>query len=354
MTDSSSLRKSNGDGDDRPSNRKRKNPIDDVDDYFYLKESDEGEIKVKTDTGEIISLNVKGLDTIGSVKLKIQAKANVSFDQQELIFNEKLLDNSNTLANLPIKKRSPTFTLVRKSEELMEIFVNTFTGKTVSLLVKPTYTIHQVKSDIERLEGIQRDEQVLIFNKMVLGDMGTLFDLHIYRQSTLTLMRRSSGFMGMQILIKTAIGDQSVTLDVKPSHTIWNLKAMIQDKIDIPQHEQELIFNEMALHDFDTLVDCNIYAESTLTVMRISTGFMRIFIKTLTGKTITLKVKPAHTIRIVKSMIQDEEGFHPCHQRLIFCEKQLEDSPTLADYYITKESTLHLVVRLGGPSTTYL
>ncbi|KAM0053211.1 putative Ubiquitin-like domain-containing protein [Helianthus debilis subsp. tardiflorus] len=287
MTDYvSSLRKPKGDGDDRPGDRKRKNPIDDVDDYFYLKESDEGEIKVKTETGEIISLKVKGLDTIGSVKLKIQAAipfGHIPFDHQELIFNEKLLDNSNTLANLPIKKRSPTFTLVRKSEELMEIFVNTFTGKTISLLVKPTCTIHQVKSDIERLEGIQWGEQVLIFNKMVLGDMGTLFDLHIYRQSTLTLMRRSSGFMGMQILIKTAIGDQSVTLDVKPSHTIWNLKAMIQDKIDIPQHEQELFFNEMALRDFDTLVDCNIYAESTLTVMRISTGFMRIFIKTLTG-----------------------------------------------------------------------
>ncbi|KAJ0817858.1 putative Ubiquitin-like domain-containing protein [Helianthus annuus] len=209
MTDGYSLRKPNRDS--RPGNQKSKNPIDDVDNYFYLKESDEGVVKVfcsccvfdcmlvKTDTGEIISLKVKGLDTIGSVKLKIQAAIpfdRIPFDHQELIFNEKLLDNSNTLANLPIKKRSPTFTLMRKSEELMEIFVNTFTGKTISLWVKPTYTIHQVKSDIGRQEGIQWGEQVLIFNKMVLGDMGTIFDFHINRKSTLTLMRRSSGFTG--------------------------------------------------------------------------------------------------------------------------------------------------------------
>ncbi|KAF5823430.1 putative Ubiquitin-like domain-containing protein [Helianthus annuus] len=347
MTDGYSLRKQTRHGDDRPGNRKSKNPIDDVHDYFYLKESNEGEIKVKTDTGDIISLKVKGLDTIGSVKLKIQAAIpfdHIPFDHQELIFNGKLLHNSNTLANLPIKKRSPTFTLMRKSEELMEIFVNTFTGKTISLWVKPTYTIHQVKSDIKRQEGIQWGEQVLIFNKMVLGDMGTIFDFHINRKSTLTLMRRSSGFTGpRQIFIKSLIGDQTVTQEVKPSDTIHGIKLKIQDKVDVPSDEQELIFNEMVLRNIDTLADCNINAESTLTLMRISAGSMHIFIKACYGDTITLKVKPSDTIRNVKSMIHDKERYPPHQQRLFYGGKQLEDSPTLADYHIPKESTLDFV-----------
>ena len=299
---------------------------------------------------EGITLEVEESDTLGDVKIKIQAITGIPADQQSLSYNLdpwRKMEDSHTLSDYNIKNESIIYLRLK-----ITLLVETQSKKTITLHnVDLSDTIKKLKAMIQDKEGIPADQQILIFEGRVLEDEHILSDYRIKDQSTVYTYFRLIN--SMQVFVVPWTG-RPIAIKAVPTDTVEILKAKIQDEEGIPPDEQVLHTSRPSAYmkDGHTLSDYYIQNESIISLGLLSSRL--IDVKTQAGKTIGLWVKDLDTIKNVKNKIQGREGIPPNHQILFFDGLKLKSGRTISEYNIRGGYTLHLALRLTNSMQIFI
>ena len=150
------------------------------------------------------------------------------------------------------------------------------------------------------------------------------------------------------------VKEQTIVISVNGSDKIGHViyKILTEENIIRKTEGMHVVLSFAGgdMREDSTLSSYGVVDQSTL-MLRPSR--MQIFVKTLTGKTITLEAMHTCTIACFKKKIMEHEGIPIDQQRLVFAGMQLEDGHTLSYYNIQRESTIHLVLRLRGMISTF-
>ncbi|PKU84467.1 polyubiquitin [Dendrobium catenatum] len=292
-------------------------------------------IKVSFKVIRSLTLDVLSSDTIGSIKDKIYRIEGTSVNQQELFFAGNHLEDTKALSDYIVSTDSDS-TIDVWVEGRMPISIKIPSmEKTLPLNVKFVETVKKLKVMIQDEVGIPSDQQLLIFCGKTLKDDELLIACGIIKDSTVYVMLNP---LAELLLYVHMACDNAFSLEVKAGYTISDVKVIVESLRGIPASQIKVFHDEVELQDSFTLSFYKIKHQSVLHLQ----APIQIFVKIVTGKTITITAEASDTIAIIITKIASKTGFKCKNLKLFYAGKVLQDQKTLSFYGIKRESTIYL------------
>ena len=288
-------------------------------------------IYIKDFTGRTYTEVVQQSDIIRRLKESLSYTSRIPPDEQSLIFRGKSLEDEETFSHYNINN-TDTLNLLTPPKENFNVLVNLPSRDIDSFSVHPKESIGKLKTKNSEAKGIH--QQQLVFCGKILKDKHTMSHYKIPDENTLNLILEASPLF--RLFIVTSIGKQ-IYFEVDESHTIEDVKIMIQEKENIPICIQRLVCSKSSLEDHRTLSYYKLKKDDTL-FLDISSGErFGMFVKSKQELSAILKIKRRDTIDDVKVRVCNETGIAPKKQQLYLGVVKLRDG----------ESVLYRALRLS-------
>jgi len=277
-------------------------------------------------------------DTIENIKEKILFKEEIFSYKCKLLFEGINLENNKTLKEYNINENSIIYLQYYKD---IKIFIE-MNEQIIELNAKTSDTILDIKSKLDK--SISLNKIKLIFDGIKLEDEKTLENYNISNNSIIYLQY----YRKFEILIVNE--EKKISLKVEENERIINIKNKIKKLERIPPYEYKLQFEGKKLEEYRNIEDYNL--NNGCIIYLIYCQFIQIYVRTLSGKYITVYAQESETISYIKEKIEYMTKISVYGQLLIYNGKYLEDNKTLSDYNIQEHNSIefliHLSLRLRG------
>ena len=315
----------------------------DIESFIYVNYLDQEKVHI-----EYFKLN----NTVRELKYLIESKINISYSRQRLFYQGKELEDNLTLMDYDLYKQQNYLCLdiIIGDKNGVIVGINKKNNDILKFSFRAETKIIDIKYIIFEFTDLMPDMQILSIQNQQLKNELTLRDYNIYNEAILDLECKSKN--GIILFIKRQFDRRAIYVDVPIKKKISYIKKLCKKKYNLPIENQKLIYNEIELDNDKTVSYYDIKPEANLSLIfqcyKKEDGFT-LFVKTLTGKTISLhNIRPIWAIKNLKELISKNENI-PFHElRLIFAGLQLEDNKLIKEYNIQEESTIHTVLRLVG------
>lgn len=304
------------------------------------------EIKISTQFGETYVIKCSLNDTVNTIKERIENEEAMDRYHFELEFYNKILAGNKSLKSYNISN----------GDELKMVI----SLKGFYLILKRRGEKSKIVpcSDDENFEKILRKQRDnLNIPDLMLEtehDQSAPFKRLNIRPGSIFYMRRPY-FTGGEVAVKIPLG-KSFFITAKEGDTVFEIKRKIQDSQNIPIRRQNLVYLGQDLDDKLTLNDYEVQAaSSTLQLIITAEEYLKLFVRTLTGKTIAVdNVRDVDTVRDLKLKLHPLINVPVEQMALVFNAERLDNNVTISDCQIKNENTLHLIVHLKNVGSVAL